>query len=60
MEEVSSWQPIVDKVQVKLVSWRSSGLSMMSRLTLIKAILDALLRKVTYAAHIHRSKLPSA
>jgi len=38
MEKVSSWQPIVDKVQMKLVSWRSSVLSMMSRLTLIKAI----------------------
>ena len=42
MKKVASWQCIIDKIQLKLQTWKSSRLSRTGRLTLIKAVLNCL------------------
>ena len=42
MKKVSSWQPILDRIQAKLQTWKSSCLSRAGRLVLIKAVLNSL------------------
>ena len=42
MRKVASWQCIVDKIQKKLSSWKSSCLSRAGRLVLIKSVLNCL------------------
>jgi len=42
MKRVSSWQGIIDKVQKRLTSWKSSCLSRAGRIVLIKSVLDSL------------------
>lgn len=39
---LKTWKPIVDRVKVKLASWKRRFLSLAGRLTLIKAILSSL------------------
>jgi len=42
MKKASSWQGIIDRIQSKLQSWKSSCLSRAGRLTLIKAVVNCL------------------
>ena len=42
MKKFSSWQPILDKIQHRLASWKASCLSRAGRLVLIKAVLNNL------------------
>ena len=42
MRKIASWQCIIDKIQKRLSSWKSSCLSMADRLVLIKSVLNYL------------------
>jgi len=42
MRKASSWQSVLDKVQKRLLSWKSSSLSRAGRLIMIKAVLNSL------------------
>ena len=42
MKKFSSWQPIIEKIQHRLASWKASCLSRAGKLILIKAVLNNL------------------
>ena len=42
MRQVSSWNPILQKIKQKLASWKARTLSRAGRLVLIKAVLNSL------------------
>ena len=42
MKKFSSWQPILEKIQHRLTSWKASCLSRAGKLVLIKAVLNNL------------------
>nr|GEZ50399.1 GDSL esterase/lipase At3g48460-like [Tanacetum cinerariifolium] len=42
MNLISNWQPLIDRFQSRLSSWKANMLSIGGRLTLIKAVLDSL------------------
>jgi len=42
MRKAASWQSVLDKVQKRLKSWRSSSLFRAGRLTMIKSVLNSL------------------
>ena len=42
MNKFSSWQPIIERIQYRLSSWKASCLSRAGKLTLIKAMLSSL------------------